>query len=637
MLFASTAKAQMIDPQTAGYTYVLAFPDTSSNTYDTRYQLSFSTKMYAMVYSASPNTRMRLTNTTTKKDTTYILPQGKILRLGLGKDLVKVSNTPSNSTWVIESEDPIVVYCLLITPQGSEAWSALPVERWGKEYIANLMPGGVINDIMPGGEYNYTKKYREAPAELLIIAAFDNTNVVIKPSAKTVPQKDSITVSLKKYQAYQIQSWVDTSQSEVEIQQPDISGTHIIADQPIGVVCATTRSANRELEAAGLGQNTFKNPLIESIAPIEQWGKEFVYTPTWDSLYVPDTLSQKRPYEWAKFITTDTTTPVALLKWQQTDNTTETFTILGRSGKTMRIDTPSAAWFQADKPVSAMMSTAAVVRYKGIERGFSNYVGAEYESSAPPYMVEMVPREQWGYAAPIIAIREAYLNFVNIVTDNASQPRLRLMNDNVEIQWPSTWSPISNSTLVWSSFSLPHDATYLVYGADTNVRFSGFVYGFRPGAELYRPGKIKKSDKPHLMGSSNNYSGGPQLMHPSEYEEHYGFGYGYPLAPRRNPLLPGTSSVPLLSPKQSQLDLRILSANPFQNIVELECSLLQSQYLFARISDVLGKTVATLHDGMLTSGIHQLQWHSKEAAPGLYFCELISKNGRTVVPLMLTR
>lgn len=637
LLITSSATAQMIDPQTAGYRYILAFPDTSTNTYDTRYVPRRSTGLFAMVYSAALNNRVRITNIATKRDTTYILTQGKIGSFLLGKEVVRIPNTPSNNTWLIESENPIVVYGYMTTPQGSEMWSALPVERWGKEYYANLMPGDVLNNITPGGEFNYVKRFREAPAEVLVVASSDSTRVVIHPSGRTVPEQDSVVVLLKAYQAYQIQSWVDTSLENnlLEVPQPDLTGTRITANKPISVLCANSRTANRSLNFAGLGQNVFKNPLIESVAPVEQWGREFVYTPTWDGLHIPDSLDQKRIHEWAKFITKDPATPVALRRWQRPDNATETFSIAGPAGQQMQITTPTAAWFQADQPASAMMSSSAVISFN--PKQDSLYTRVHYDALALPYMVEMVPREQWPYAAPFAAVISNTVNYANIVTDLAAQPRLRLMMNNTEVAWPAPWTPIPNSSFVWSSFKITPGATYLVFGADTNARFCGFVYGFEHGEELYRPGKIKKSEGPMVSGGGNQQSGNPQLMHPSEYEEYCGLGYGYPLAPRRSTIVPGPTSAPSLLPETLLMSLRVLSANPFSNVAELECSLPHSQQLLARISNVFGETIAVVGEGTFTSGIHHLRWYPNQAAPGIYFCEVITAKGRVSVPLILVR
>lgn len=641
LLVAYSASAQKIDPQTAGYSYVIAFPDTSTNTYDIRYPLRYNTQLYAMVYSDAPNTRMRVTNIATKKDSIYILPQGKIARISLGKNLVWAANTPSNNTWLLESEEPVVVYCYLITGQGSEAWSALPVERWGKEYYANLMPGDVLNDLSPGGEYNYGKTLREAPAELLVIAAFDSTTVVIHPSERTVPQQDSVVVMLQAYQAYQIQSWVDTSLDNIEsVQQPDLSGTYISADKPISVLCATTRSANRELSAVGLGQNTFKNPLIESVPPTEQWGQQFVYTPTWDGLHIPDSLNENRPYEWTKFITTDPAKPALLRRLQYLDNSTETFTIAERTGKQLKMTIPAAALFQVDQPALAMMSSSAVIRFSGTVKGFGSYIGAQYETKAPPYMVEMVPREQWSYSAPFASIRgDIIKSYVNIATDTASQSRLRLMINNVEAPWPTTWLPIPNSPLVWCSFRIATDSTYLVYGVDTNARFHGYVYGFgfRTGIELYRPGKIKKSSEPTLLGKSNEATGLPHLMHPSEYEEHCGLAYGYPLAPRRSTITPTISAVSPNLPTIALPQLRLLSANPFNDFADIEINLPNPAPLQLQIVDASGKIIARLYEGAAASGIHQLRWQTETTPTGIYFCQALSNGTIASLALVLIR
>src|SRR5205807_6354328 len=84
----------------------------------------------------------------------------------------------SNSTFRVESQYPIIVYCYFVTAFGSEAWTPLPVESWGKEYYAASRPGEVGRNILINPGYFGTSP-KQFQGEICIVAADSTTHVTI--------------------------------------------------------------------------------------------------------------------------------------------------------------------------------------------------------------------------------------------------------------------------------------------------------------------------------------------------------------------------------------------------------------------------------------------------------------------------
>ena len=55
------------------------------------------------------------------------------------------------------------------------------------------------------------------------------------------------------------------------------------------------------------------------------------------------------------------------------------------------------------------------------------------------------------------------------------------------------------------------------------------------------------------------------------------------------------------------------------------------------IYDIAGRLVATLVDGWLNPGIHEIQWNGSKQASGVYFVEMVSGSFRVVQKMMLLK
>jgi hypothetical protein len=69
------------------------------------------------------------------------------------------------------------------------------------------------------------------------------------------------------------------------------------------------------------------------------------------------------------------------------------------------------------------------------------------------------------------------------------------------------------------------------------------------------------------------------------------------------------------------------SPNPFSNSTTLYFSLPSDEYVRIRISDVLGRTVSDVYDGLLPAGPRSIELSLNDAMPGVYHCSVETENG----------
>ena len=523
--------------QISGTTYVVAFPDTTGNTFDIRYpDRRFENKTFLFIYSAVDN-RVNITGRGYSR-TDVMLAGGRFEVIDLGQadarapaPIVFEHCKPVNNTFRIAAEQPVVIYQYMVTTFGAEAWSALPVEAWGTRYYAAAHPGEIGSDISPGGEFDYNRKNKMFPAEILVIAAYDDTKITIIPTATVHTFCNSTNVTLKAGEAYQIQSLVDTLTANMGTEQGDFGGSRIVSTKPVGVISGNTRAQLID-ENVGLGKNIFKNMLVEWLTPVDMHGTEFVYMPTVDSRMPTraptEDPSEKRKAEFVRlYATSDGSTSgsyIDSIDERGLDMTMESGKFYQRRVKPT---ITSAALYRTTQPAQAMMTAAAVVKYGGTTNGFGGYIGAAYDGWGG-YMVEMTPRERWASFSPFYAPAHVsgMEHYINVATDSAHRSDVYLANGTPFVFNRS----IAGTDIVWGSMSVVPGVDNHLEGRN-GARFYAYVYGTlsKGGHEEYRPGQARDNDVPpdgvHHGGANDVVA-----MHPSEYEERVAIAYAYPVA-----------------------------------------------------------------------------------------------------------
>jgi hypothetical protein len=426
----------------------------------------------------------------------------------------------------VEADQPIILYCHLLTRFGTESWMPLAVESWGTDYVVSARPGEICNDVSPGGEFDYNKQSKMAPSEILIVSAYDDTHVTIQAKGRLLGTPNLTDVVLQAGQVYQVQSYVDTS--VYADRQVDLGGSRVIATKPVGVISGNTRSQVLYFQE-GLGQNIFKNMLLEWLTPTDQDGTEFVYLPTWDEQRPTgapgEDLSAKRKGEYVRIYAT---TDGVMTGYSLDNNIGRTdFSITGAgSFREEFIGTPEARYYRTDKPAEAMMNATAIVKYNGTTQGFGGYIGAQFDGWAA-YMVELIPRHRWVDYAPYYASAEpaGMKHYINVVTDTAHQNDIYMENGS---RFLFNRGRINGTDLIWGTMVVTTSQDHWLEGRN-GALFSGHVYGLYKGHEEYRPGGARKSDDGDSQSAGASGEDDGQPLHPSEYEEFMAVSYGYPL------------------------------------------------------------------------------------------------------------
>ncbi len=537
MLFGgiAVARAQQIDPATAGRLYVFAFPDTTADLdlKGASAQRNPKQDTFAVaIYSATRNSVTITGNFGYSKVVTIAAGTTEVIYLNgnprAATPIATESGTISTKTFRLEAEQPVVLYCFMITKFGTEAFTPIPVERWGTTYFTAAIPGEVLLDMV-----GQTWVPSAAPAEILVIAAYDRTAVTITPNAR-LDKNAPTTVVLNKGECYQVQSYVDTSSVNLGTPQPDLGGSRITANKPIGMISGNTRAQGIDMMSGRV--NEAKGMMIEWIAPADEHGTEFVYLPTWDSQRPTgapgENPSEKRRMETVRVYGTSTDTGSVPVEGSVIEGYTgtiyKTFQTTTTKFFELQVDSPTPQIIEARKPVQAFMSSTGVVRLISEGTGISTY------DAWAPYMVELTPREQWPSAAPYYVPKSLGTSehFLNIVTDAASRNRITINGKGISFN-----RQIVGSQLYWTTLTLTAGEMGVIAGADTDARFYAFVYGGTAGFQDIRSGV---------------------------YAQSIGHMYGYPLAPRRRVLLPADSLKIDSTYDCSELTVKVraLNANP---------------------------------------------------------------------------
>ncbi len=552
-----TATAQIqkpqLDPDASGTLFYVAFPDTTGNNMDKRFWcVRGASGLQLWIFSDTYN-RVTITSGTGITAALTVDPgRFKIFDIPTAM-IITQPNVRTNQTFRVEAEHPIVMYSYLATEQGLEAWTPIPVAAWGTDYYAASIPGETVEDIGIAGEREIPSTKRGAPAEILIIAAYNNTHVTITPPvgiglAGSIP----VLIPLNAGDAYLVQSRIDTMLEE----QDDIAGTRIQSDMPIGVLSGNSR-ARAQREDAGLKDNVEKNMLMEWLPPTEMHGTEFAYLPTWDGHRAGLGALLERRREYTRVYNTQRM-QTAGYQLAQGGTTKLPFTLPTDTWKQFSLGVPVGTYFKTDQPSQAMMHSSAIVALVGSTPCYQGLPCLSYQAVAP-YMVELTPREQWTTFAPYYAPAQpgGMNHYINVVTDTAHAKDV-LRDDGAS--FPMT-RPIPGTDLIWGSMPVNAGTEHFLIGRN-GAHFGGFVYGILEGKEDYRPGVARKRDpNPSSLGGGGR---APQPMHPAEFEECAALSYGYPLTPKRRVLRQADTL--LINTKllcgELRVNIRAINANP---------------------------------------------------------------------------
>ena len=252
LTLAPSSRAQqplgMPDPETTGRYYMLAFPDTTATGLDVDDMLPQKDTFLVLIYSAVPNRAVFDGPGGYHRE--IPMEGGRFTKVFLNDSLhpaprvvCDVIGQASRDVFTLRTDEPVIVYCVMYTRFGGEGWTPIPVEDWGREYWPVTAPGACVEDLVPSTTRPgvYTTELKRAPACLLLISAYDGTEIEIDGPGSIGYRK----VTLDAGSCYQLETEGETPTQLWELQE-DLSGTRVIATAPIGVLAVTQRAWFRD-------------------------------------------------------------------------------------------------------------------------------------------------------------------------------------------------------------------------------------------------------------------------------------------------------------------------------------------------------------------------------------------------------
>ena len=176
----------------------------------------------------------------------------------------KFNDEASLRTVRLVSRAPVSVTVINAGTGSSGAYPVLPVQLWGTEYYPTALP-----EVAP--------KLVGITSQILLTAMEDETNVTIRPTARTTFYKigQLANITLNKGETYLIQA--DTL-IEAEGMR-DLSGTNISSNKPIGVVAGHVRAALSGNPDVYHSNQQFAAWHATMQLPTDDWGTRYYTVP----------------------------------------------------------------------------------------------------------------------------------------------------------------------------------------------------------------------------------------------------------------------------------------------------------------------------------------------------------------------
>lgn len=188
----------------------------------------------------------------------YFIRPGQTTTINVPRSLeMRFGEEPPQPAIHITSRAPISVNVLNSLYQSNGGYTAVPVDKWGMQYIPMALPNAD----------------GERVCEFLVVAAYEGTILTITPSTQTnykEPGQD-ITKSLKKGEAYLVQARLRATGTG------DLSTSEIRASRPVGVIAGHMRApitADRSMPL-----DRWASHFSTMLLPDNHWSREYVTAP----------------------------------------------------------------------------------------------------------------------------------------------------------------------------------------------------------------------------------------------------------------------------------------------------------------------------------------------------------------------
>lgn len=413
--------------------------------------------MNLMIFvGATEQTQVTIRYTWETTGTVYTIAGDSVLTLDVPPDKftyleMRESEKPSYGMVEVTTDKKTIVYALNSSRLSSDAYSALPVSNWGKEYVVvsvpndSYAPPGLLSDSIPRA------------CEFMIMASEDSTLVQFSPKAETAKGNKAgqlQSIYLMKGQCYLVQST-----QKLERGLGDQTGTIIRSDKPIGVLSGHVRTSIpvQYGEPLSYTKRDSKDHIVDMLFPTKIWGSYYISTPF--NIYSAGDL--------IRVVSIQPNTKVTAIG----NNVFRDFVLTnpGDVEDFYPVGVP-VVWI-ADKPIQIAQFMPTSLQ--------------DAVQTFDPCMVIVPPTEQFVsrilFEIPSLAINanEQYFeNYVNIVCERAAVPSITLDGTNLLSKYPRLIDQqIPNTQYNW--LVVPVKPGVHDFRADIG-RFSGIVYGTAP-------------------------------------------------------------------------------------------------------------------------------------------------------------
>jgi RHS repeat-associated protein len=194
--------------------------------------------------------------------TAFSVVPGQVTTVVIPTNAMVIStDTIQNLGIHITAQSPVSAYGLNFYEFATDGFTALPTNILGTDYVT-VGYGNVLNRLFDPS----------LGTEFGIVATQNNTSVTITPSVATGGHTAQVpyTITLNQGQTYQLRNSNETGQDEGPA--PDLSGSIITSNNPIGVFSGH--------DCTVIPQNTVAcNHIVEELPPTNLWGQDFVTMP----------------------------------------------------------------------------------------------------------------------------------------------------------------------------------------------------------------------------------------------------------------------------------------------------------------------------------------------------------------------
>lgn len=269
----------------------------------------------------------------------------------------------------IETDRDVSVYAANQAVTTSDAFIVFPTDALGKNYF-------VMSYDSHGMEDGWGDLSRQStPSQFAVVAAYDDTEVEIAPSAPARVYGDQTrTVTLDKGEVYLVQAEITVNQKYL-----DLTGSEVRADKPVAVFGGHQRS---RLPIHSTYVDYSRDCLIQQIPPVIAWGREAFLTP----FPQPDNITSYRDSDIFRVLAAYDNTNVSVYGIRD---------VTLNRGAFYEFNLDQPAFVSADKPI-------LVAQYKKTSQG----ANTDDEPDSDPFMAILPPPEQYS----------KFYRFVNIQT-----------------------------------------------------------------------------------------------------------------------------------------------------------------------------------------------------------------------------